>query len=122
DLSLQEIVDEFTAIASGIDSPVLIGHSVGGLIVQLLINKGIGAAGVCIDSVAPNAMLALDWGFMKNSALIANPFKGNAPFEMDLESFHGSFCNTISLEDTEQAYQETATYDSRHVLRDFMGE
>ncbi|HEY4198107.1 MAG TPA: alpha/beta fold hydrolase, partial [Mucilaginibacter sp.] len=55
DLSLQEIVEEFTHIASGVEDPVLIGHSVGGLVVQLLVNKSIGSAGVCIDSVAPNA-------------------------------------------------------------------
>lgn len=122
DLRLQEIVDEFTAIASGVSDPILIGHSVGGLVVQLLINKGIGAAGVCIDSVAPNAMLAFDWGFMKNSALIANPFKGNAPFEMGLESFHNSFCNTMTMQETMDAYQEYATHDSRNVLRDCMGE
>lgn len=122
DLGLQEIVDEFTNIASGIPDPVLIGHSVGGLIVQLLINKGIGVAGVCIDSVAPNAMLAFDWGFMKNSALIANPFKGNAPFEMDFESFHSSFCNTMKIQETMTAYQDYATHDSRNVLRDCMGE
>jgi hypothetical protein len=36
-------------------------------------------------------MLAFDWGFMKNSALIANPFKGNDPFMTDLESFHELF-------------------------------
>jgi pimeloyl-ACP methyl ester carboxylesterase len=122
DLSLQEIVDEFTDIACGVESPILIGHSVGGLVVQLLINKGIGAAGVCINSVAPNAMLALDWGFMKNSALIANPFKGNQHFEMDLEGFQGSFCNTMSPDETKVAYETYATHDSRNVLRDCMGE
>lgn len=122
DLGLQEIVDEFSKIASQIADPVLIGHSVGGLIVQLLVNKGIGAAGVCIDSVAPNAMLAFDWGFMKNSALIANPFKGNSPFEMDFESFQSSFCNTMTTQEAMEAYQDYATHDSRNVLRDCMGE
>ena len=122
DLGLQEIVDKFTAIASGIESPILIGHSVGGLVVQLLINNGIGSAGVSISSVAPNAMLAFDWGFMKNSALIANPFKGNEPFFTDVESFHGSFCNTMGMEETQVAFDAYATHDSRNVLRDCMGE
>lgn len=122
DLGLQEIVDEFTAQAEALDNPILIGHSVGGLVVQLLVNKGIGSAGVCIDSVAPNAMLAFDWGFMKNSALIANPFKGNSPFEMDAESFHASFANTLSEAESNTAWETFATHDSRNVLRDCMGE
>ena len=123
DLHLLTIVDEMErVIASLPEKPILIGHSVGGLIVQLLVQRGLAEIGVPIDSVAPNAMLAFDWGFMKNSALIANPFKGNEPFFMDLESFHGSFCNTMSIEDTEVAFNETATHDSRNVLRDCMGE
>jgi pimeloyl-ACP methyl ester carboxylesterase len=123
DLHLQTIVDEMEQVITALpEKPILIGHSVGGLIVQLLVQKGLAEMGVPIDSVAPNAMLAFDWGFMKNSALIANPFKGNEPFYTDLESFHDSFCNTMSMEETEAAYNETATHDSRNVLRDCMGE
>lgn len=123
DLHLQTIVDQMERLITALpEKPIVIGHSVGGLIVQLLTAKGIVDRGVPIDSVAPNAMLAFDWGFMKNSALIANPFKGNEPFEMDLESFQGAFCNTMSAEATREAYERTATHDSRNVLRDCMGE
>jgi pimeloyl-ACP methyl ester carboxylesterase len=123
DLELQTIVNEMERVITSLpEKPIVIGHSVGGLIAQLLTAKRLVDIGVPISSVAPNAMLAFDWGFMKNSALIANPFKGNKPFMMDLEGFHGSFCNTMSLGDTEQAYNETATHDSRNVLRDCMGE
>ncbi|QQL49433.1 alpha/beta hydrolase [Mucilaginibacter ginkgonis] len=122
DLHLREIVDEISFVAKGLDNPILIGHSVGGLIVQLLISKGIGFAGVAIDSVAPNAMLAFDWGFMKNSALIANPFKGNDPFEMDADTFYASFGNAMSREESDAAFEAFATHDSRNVLRDCMGE
>lgn len=123
DLELQTIVTEMERVVSALpEKPIVIGHSVGGLIVQLLAQKGLIEMGVPVDSVAPNAMLAFDWGFMKNSALIANPFKGNEPFEMDLESFKASFCNTMSDEATREAYEHTATHDSRNVLRDCMGE
>lgn len=123
DLHLNAIVDNIEALIRVQDSPpILIGHSVGGLIVQLMVAKGLADLGVAISSVAPNAMLAFDWGFMKNSALISNPFKGNEPFYTDLESFHDSFCNTMSMRDTKIAFEETATHDSRNVLRDCMGE
>ena len=123
DLHLQTIVDEMERVVTSLpEKPIVIGHSVGGLITQLLTQKGLVEIGVPISSVAPNAMLAFDWGFMKNSALIANPFKGNEPFYTDLESFHESFCNTMSMEETAAAFNETATHDSRNVLRDCMGE
>ncbi|NCD68344.1 alpha/beta hydrolase [Mucilaginibacter agri] len=123
DLHLQTIVDHLENIVTALpEKPIVIGHSVGGLITQLLTAKGLVELGVPIDSVAPNAMLAFDWGFMKNSALIANPFQGNEPFLMDIDSFHESFCNTMSMGETQIAYNETATHDSRNVLRDCMGE
>ena len=122
DLHLDDIITEIETLVLKHDQPIIVGHSVGGLIVQLLINRGTASAGIAIDSVAPNAMLDFDWGFFKNSALIANPFKGNEPFYMDEASFHGAFANTLSEEAANEAYQEFATHDSRNVLRDCMGE
>lgn len=122
DLHLNDILTEIETLVGQHDMPIVIGHSVGGLIVQLLINRGLASAGVAIDSVAPNAMLDFDWGFFKNSALIANPFKGNEPFFMDEKSFHGSFANTLTEEESNRAFAEFATHDSRNVLRDCMGE
>jgi pimeloyl-ACP methyl ester carboxylesterase len=123
DLELQTIVNLMEDIVAVQDErPIIIGHSVGGLIVQLLVNKGLAEMGVAISSVAPNAMLAFDWGFMKNSAIIANPFKGNEPFYMDPDSFHESFCNTMSKQQSEAAWTAYATHDSRNVLRDCLGD
>jgi len=58
DLRLEEVVSKFEKLAQREGgNAILIGHSVGGLIVQLLMNKGLGSAGVCISSVAPNRMM-----------------------------------------------------------------
>lgn len=123
DLHLQTIVDEMERMVEALpEKPILIGHSVGGLVVQLLVAKGLAELGVPISSVAPNTMLSFDWGFMKNSMLITNPLKGNDPFHMDLDSFQQSFCNCMSAEETKAAYELTATHDSRNVLRDCMGK
>ncbi|MVN22999.1 alpha/beta hydrolase [Mucilaginibacter arboris] len=123
DLELNDIIVKIEEMILKLDDkPIVVGHSVGGLIVQLLVNRKMVKAGVAIDSVAPNAMLDFDWGFFKNSAAIANPFKGNEPFEMDGQTFQETFCNTMDPEETKLAYQEFATHDSRNVLRDCMGE
>jgi len=121
ELGLDEIVASIESVVSRYDQPIVIGHSVGGLITQLLLAKGLLSAGVAISSVAPNAMLDFDWGFIKNSAIITNPFKGDDPIMMDAKTFHGSFANTLSEADAALAFEETATHDSRNVLRDCMG-
>lgn len=122
-LELNDIVSEMESlILSQGTKPIVIGHSVGGLIVQLLANRGLIALGVPIDSVAPNGMLDFDWGFFKNSMTIANPLKGDEPIYTDLETFHASFANTLSEEEVRVAFEQYATHDSRNVLRDCMGE
>lgn len=122
ELGLDTVVDAMVQVVNSLpERPIVIGHSVGGLIVQLLSEKNLIAGGVCIDSVAPNAMLAFDWGFFKNSTLITNPFKGDQPFFMDEKSFHESFANTMTEEGANAAYHAFATHDSRNVLRDCMG-
>lgn len=121
ELRLRTVIDQYAALVRGLpEPPIAIGHSVGGLIVQELAARKLVSAGVCISSVAPNRMLAFDWSFFKNSAAIANPIAGNAPFEMTAKGFHATFANTMSEDESNEAYERTATHDSRNMLRDCM--
>jgi pimeloyl-ACP methyl ester carboxylesterase len=57
-LGIREIVDHYARIVSAQPAPpILIGHSFGGLFVQLLLDRGLGAAGVAIDSAPPKGIL-----------------------------------------------------------------
>jgi pimeloyl-ACP methyl ester carboxylesterase len=54
---IPEVVEHFKSIVGKqAVSPILIGHSFGGLIVQLLLNDGFGAAGIAISSVPPRGV------------------------------------------------------------------
>jgi pimeloyl-ACP methyl ester carboxylesterase len=80
DLSLQDIVDSVeSVIANETEKPILIGHSVGGLIVQLLVNKGLADAGVAISSVAPNKMLPSIGDFSKTACSSTIPSRAMNP-------------------------------------------
>src|SRR4051794_34134804 len=47
DLGIEAIIDHYAGIVEGLDeAPVLIGHSFGGAFVQVLLDRGLGAAGV----------------------------------------------------------------------------
>jgi pimeloyl-ACP methyl ester carboxylesterase len=47
---LDAVVDHYERIVRGLETaPILIGHSTGGMIVKLMIDRGLGAAGVVID-------------------------------------------------------------------------
>jgi hypothetical protein len=42
------------------EPPILIGHSFGGLIVQQVLDRDDGSAGVALDAVAPEGALAVN--------------------------------------------------------------
>jgi alpha-beta hydrolase superfamily lysophospholipase len=129
DLNLEDVIsaiEDVVTVSGGrqenvYERPIIIGHSVGGLLTQIFVNKNLASLGVPISSVAPNMMMTLDWPFFKNVAAIANPFKGDEPFMQTPESFHAAFCNTLNEEQARQAFEETATHDSRNVLRGCLG-
>lgn len=122
DIMLEDVILEMEkAILECKSAPILIGHSVGGLLTQVLVNKGLASAGVCVSSVAPNAMLSLDWHFLKSTVPILNPIKGDAPQEMSPELFHEAFANTLSPDQARSEWAAQAVHESRNVLRSSMG-
>ena len=55
-----EIVDHYDAIIRGLDQPpIIMGHSFGGAFTQILLDRGLGAAGVAIDCGAGQGHPAL---------------------------------------------------------------
>lgn len=50
-LGVTEIADHYNKLIADLDRPpIIMGHSFGGLIAQILLDRGLGAAGVALDS------------------------------------------------------------------------
>jgi pimeloyl-ACP methyl ester carboxylesterase len=65
-LGISEIVDHYDAIIRGLEQPpIIMGHSYGGLFTQILIERGLGAAGVAIDSAPVKGILMLPFSTLK---------------------------------------------------------
>src|SRR5690349_5959813 len=59
-LGVTEIVDHYERLIGALDEPpALIGHSYGGLFVELLLDRGLGRAGVAMSPAPPKGILAL---------------------------------------------------------------
>ena len=99
------------------EAPILIGHSMGGLMVQKLISMDVGAAGVCIDSAPPAGVFSLEWSFLRANLPTVNPLKGNSPCLASVEWFHYAFCHTMSLAQTREAYDRFVVPESRNLPR-----
>lgn len=64
--SITSLSDHFAAIISALpEKPVLIGHSLGGLMVQLLLQRQLGIAGVAIHSFPPQGVQRFRLPFLK---------------------------------------------------------
>ena len=57
DLGMAEIIDHYDKLIRPMEKqPILIGHSLGGLTVQVLLDRGLGAAAVAIDPAPPKGV------------------------------------------------------------------
>jgi pimeloyl-ACP methyl ester carboxylesterase len=120
------LVDVVTAHADVIramdDRPVLIGHSMGGLVVQLLLGQGLGLAGVAVDSAPPRGVVTTKSSFLKANWPMIDPFvPSRRPHMITSEQFAYAFGNTLSEADQRDAYDRYVVPESRRVPRQSLG-
>lgn len=106
-IGLKEITDHYDAIIRGLDSPpVIMGHSFGGLITQLLLDRGLGAAGVAIDPAPVKGILKLPLSTLRVSfPVLRNPANVRRSTALTPEQFHYAFTNTLSDEEAAAVYE-----------------
>ncbi|MDX6558734.1 MAG: hypothetical protein QOF72_1783, partial [Blastocatellia bacterium] len=87
-LGLTEVVDHYEQIIRGLETPpVIIGHGVGGLVTQILLDRGWGAAGVAIASAPPKGVFRSAFRNLKLA------LKGRS---LTHQQFHSDFANTFA--------------------------
>jgi alpha-beta hydrolase superfamily lysophospholipase len=117
-LGLAEIVDHHAELIGKLDQPpVLIGHSFGGLIVELLLDRGLGRAGVALSPAPPKGILVLPYSSLKAaSPALAHPSRWHGVVPLTLEEFTYGFVNTSSPEDAKQAYERYAVPETGQIF------
>ena len=109
--SLSEFIDKLP------ERPILIGHSMGGLAVQKLIEMKKGVAGICIDPAPPKGIFSFKWSFLRANLPTINPLKGNSVYLPGIKWFNYAFCNTMSMEQTEIEFNKFVVPESRNIAR-----
>ncbi len=97
--------------------PILIGHSIGGLVVQKLINDGYGAAGVAICPAPPAGVFTASPTFVRANFPHVNPLAGSRPVVMTPKRFHYTFANTMTRAASDDGFIRYAVPESRNVPR-----
>lgn len=117
-LNLKKIVDHYDHIIRPMERPpILIGHSFGGLIVQMLLDRGLGACGVAIDSAQSAGVAVLPFSTIRSTiSILGNPFTYNAVVGLSPEKFHYAFTNSLDATESKKVYDDLAVPGPAHVL------
>jgi pimeloyl-ACP methyl ester carboxylesterase len=105
-LGVTEIVDHYAHVVRGLDRPpIIIGHSFGGLVTELLLDRGLGVAGVALSPAPVKGVLRLPLAQLRASLpVLKNPANRNRTVELTPQQFHYAFTNTMSDADAKEAY------------------
>jgi pimeloyl-ACP methyl ester carboxylesterase len=106
-LSITTIVDHYERIIRDLDRPPMImGHSFGGTFVQMLLHRGLGAAGVAINSATVKGVLRLPLSTVRATVpVLRNPANRHRAVPLTPEQFRYAFTNTMTAAESREAYE-----------------
>ena len=117
-LGIEDIVDHYDTIIRGLDeAPIIMGHSFGGAFTEVLLDRGLGAAGVAINAAAVKGILALSFSQLRSGfPVLKNPANYGRAVTLSPGEFQYAFGNTLSDEASLAAYERYAVPGPGRVL------
>ncbi len=116
---LDGLTEYFADIANALpEKPILIGHSLGGLIVQLLLLRGIGAAGIAIHSFPPVGIRSFHFSFLKAVWPALGFFSSSRKtYMIPFKKWNQTIANGMDCEERKQSFYKYAIPESKLVFR-----
>ncbi len=117
-LTAGEVIDHYDAIIRALPAPpVIMGHSFGGLFTQVLLSRGLGAAGVAIHSAPAKGILSLPISTLRSAwPVLHNPANSHRAVALTPDQFHYAFTNTLGADESLPVYQRYAIPGPGHIL------
>jgi alpha-beta hydrolase superfamily lysophospholipase len=106
-LGLAEVIEHYEQIIRGLDTPpIIMGHSTGGLLTELLLDRGLGAAGVAISPAPVKGVLRVPPPLLRTVfPALRNPANRKRTVGLTPKQFHRGFTNTMNDADAAAAYE-----------------
>ena len=104
---VEEIVESYTKmIATLPEPPIVIGHSFGGLIAQILLCRGLASGCIAIDPAPIKGVWQLPFSALKASLpVLGNPFNVKKAKSLTYEQFRYGFANAVSENEAKELYE-----------------
>jgi non-heme chloroperoxidase len=106
--SIGDIANYEQAIIERLDrKPVIIGHSFGGLLTQILAGRGLAVASVAISPAPFRGVLPLPVSALRSaSPVLRNPANRHRAVPLTFEQFRYGFANAVSEEEARALYEQ----------------
>jgi pimeloyl-ACP methyl ester carboxylesterase len=119
-LNLEAVVDHYARIINDLGRPpIIMGHSFGGTFMQILLDRGLGAAGVGVASATVKGVRDMPLSTIKSAGPGLNPLKHGAPVPLTPKQFHYAFTNTMSREESDAIHARYAVPAASTVLKEY---
>lgn len=104
--SVADVADHVAEVIAGLDrKPVVVGHSFGGLLVQIVAGRGIAAATVTIDPAPSQGVLPLPFSSLKAAfPVLGNPLNYGRTVTLTFDEFRYGFANAVSEDEARELY------------------
>lgn len=118
-LTLTQVVDHYADIISKLpEKPILMGHSFGGLITQLLVQRGLAEAGIIYHSVPPKGVNSTKWSFIKSVTPALGLFTSkDKTYLMTFKQWQYTFTNGMDTAEQRNAYDKLVIPESKRAAR-----
>jgi pimeloyl-ACP methyl ester carboxylesterase len=104
-LNVVDIVDHYAAEIAKLDEPpIIIGHSFGGLITLMLLDRGCGVAGVALDPAPPRGVIPGLRSILSALPVLTSWNGWNRVLTMSRKGFATTFANTLPVNIVDDAY------------------
>lgn len=117
-LSITTIVDHYDSIIRRLtEEPILMGHSFGGIFLQMLLDRGLGIAGVGVEPGQPAGVLRLPLSTLRTGfPILSNPFRINKTKPISKSHFHYTFGNDLSRAESDREWEASAVDSPNRVF------
>lgn len=118
-LTLAEVIDSYVNVIKGLpEKPIVIGHSLGGMMTQVIVNRDLAAMGVAIHSVPTLGVFPYEFTFLKAGWKSLGLFTSlKRTYLMSLKDWQYAFVNGMPLAEQKATYQEFTIPESKTVAR-----
>ena len=108
--TIGQVTDHFSSVIEHLErKPAVIGHSVGGLVAQIIAGRGLAAATVAIGAAPFQGVLPLPISALRSAKpVLSNPLNRNRAVSLTYDQFRYGFANAVQEDEAKALYEQFA--------------